>query len=284
MRVVKKSLRALNPMGFHRLSYLEWGEARNGRTAVLAHGLTRNARDFDALALTLAEAGWRAVCPDIVGRGKSDWLPAPELYGYPQYLSDMAALIARLGVEEVDWIGTSMGGLIGMNLAAQPGTPIKRLVLNDIGPFIPKTFIERLAAYVGKDPTFADLVEAESYVRATYAAFGPLLDVHWQHLTEQGVRPREAGGFGLAYDPAIGDILRQGPFEDVETWQVWDAIACPVLVLRGAESDLLLPETVARMQASGPGCDVIEVEGSGHAPAFFDEGLNRMVADWLATA
>ena len=163
---------SLGPKGFHRVVYTDWGERDNRRVLVCVHGLTRNGRDFDALAAALAD-GYRVVCPDVVGRGASDWLADKSGYGYPQYLNDMAALLAHLDADDVHWVGTSMGGLIGMMLAAQPGTPVTRLVMNDVGPFIPAPALERIAAYVGLNPKFASVEELDAYLRDVYAPFGP---------------------------------------------------------------------------------------------------------------
>src|SRR3954469_233144 len=154
----RRSVQCISPKGLHRMGYLEWGDPRNRDVLVCVHGLTRCARDFDALARALC-GQFRVVCPDVAGRGDSDRLPDPMLYGVPQYVSDMVALIARLDVETVSWVGTSMGGLIGMALAAQAGSPVKLMVLNDVGPVITKTSLERIASYVGKAPTFASIEE-----------------------------------------------------------------------------------------------------------------------------
>ena len=167
------------------MAYREWGAPEAGRVVVCVHGLTRNGRDFDALAAALAGAGCRVVCPDVVGRGDSDWLGDPAGYGFPRYLADMTVLLARLEAEAVDWVGTSMGGLIGMMLAAQPGAPIRRLVINDVGPFIPLAALERIGGYVGRAPVFADLGAAEAYLRDVYAAMGALSDLQWRHLVYQ---------------------------------------------------------------------------------------------------
>jgi pimeloyl-ACP methyl ester carboxylesterase len=277
-----ESVLGLGPSGFHRLAYAEWGPAAAPRTLICAHGLTRNGRDFDRLAAALADR-YRVICPDVAGRGRSDWLPAAE-YGYPQYLADMAALVARLGVGEVDWLGTSMGGLIGIYLAAAAKSPIRRLVVNDVGPFIPKAALERIAGYAAQDPQFASLDELEAYLRKIYAPFGPLSDNDWRHLALQGYRRREGGGFGLAYDPAIGQALQANAKQDVDLWPVWDRIACPVLVLRGAQSDLLTAETAAQMRQRGPKAAVIEFAGIGHAPALMAEDQIAAVRDWLAAA
>jgi pimeloyl-ACP methyl ester carboxylesterase len=277
-----ESILGLGPHGFHRIAYTEWGEPSAPRTLICVHGLTRNSRDFDRLAAALAER-WRVICPDVAGRGRSDWLPVAA-YNNAQYLADMNALIARVGAKEVDWIGTSMGGLLGMQLAAQPNTPIRRLVMNDIGPYIPKAALDRIAEYVGQDPRFATLDELEAYLRRVHAPFGPMSDQDWRHLALQGYRRLEGGGFGLAYDPAIGQAFRANGLKDVDLWPVWDAIRCPVLVLHGAESDLLLPDTAAEMGRRGPAAKVVDVPGVGHAPALVSESMIAVVRDWLSAA
>lgn len=271
----------LSKGGFHRLAYTEWGGPQAGHAALCVHGLTRNGRDFDALAGALAQDGLRVACPDVVGRGRSDRLADPAGYGYPQYLADMNALIARLDTPQVDWIGTSMGGLIGMMLAAQPNTPLRRLVINDVGPFIPKAAVARIGEYVGRDPRFADLAAAEAYFREVHAPFGSLTDAQWRHLTEHSAVAAQDGGYRLAYDPAIAAPFRVEEPEDLDLWPLWDAIAIPVLVLRGADSDLLLPETTAEMAARGPRAQVAEIAGCGHAPALMDKRQIALVRDWL---
>jgi pimeloyl-ACP methyl ester carboxylesterase len=282
--MTRKSLSCLGPQGFHKVAYAEWnGESGRGRpTLVCVHGMTRNARDFDFLAAAM-EDRYRIASMDVVGRGESDWLADHAGYGYAQYLADAAALIARLDVETVDWVGTSMGGLMGMMLAARPGSPIRRLVINDIGPFIPKAFLGRIRGYVGTDPHFAGLDGLEAHIRNIHASFGPLSDAEWRHMAAHGARPLDGGGVGLAYDPAIARAAfsPEGP-EDVEMWDIWEQVTCPVLVLRGAESDLLLPETVARMKASGPGCEAVDIAGCGHAPSLMPADQIAIVRDWLA--
>jgi pimeloyl-ACP methyl ester carboxylesterase len=229
------------------------------------HGLTRNGRDFDALAQALAPS-FRVLCPDIVGRGLSDWLPNKQDYGYPLYLSDMTALIARSNVQSVYWVGTSMGGLIGIMLAAQSATPIQKLVVNDVGPLVPKAALERLAMYVGKAPSFESVDDYERYLRQVAAPFGPLTDEQWRHLAQTSSRRNDDGRFGPAYDPGIANAF-SGPLQDVLLWPLWDAISCPTLVLRGAQSDLLLAETAAEMTRRGPKALLKEFDGVGHAPA-----------------
>jgi pimeloyl-ACP methyl ester carboxylesterase len=278
----RHELRCLGPHGFHRIAYYEWGDVANPRVVVCVHGLTRNGRDFDYLAQTLAPQ-FRVLCPDVAGRGSSEWLSHKADYGYPLYLSDMAALIARTGAERVDWVGTSMGGLIGMMLAAQPGSPIRRLLVNDVGPFIPKAALERLAAYVGKAPRFATLDEFERYLRTVMAPFGPLTDQQWRHLAEHSSRHYDDGSFGMGYDPAIGDAFA-GELRDVVLWPVWDAISCATLVLRGKESDLLMPGTAEEMTRRGPKARLVEFDRIGHAPALMAEDQIAVVRDFLLRA
>lgn len=276
----ERSFRGLSPAGFHSVAYTQWGRDDASRTVVCVHGLTRNGRDFDQLALSLAEKR-RVACPDVVGRGRSGWLPLAALYGYPQYCADMAALIARLGVEEVDWVGTSMGGLIGMMLAAQPNSPIRRLVVNDVGPFIAKAGLQRIADYVGKDPVFEDLAAVESYLRFVLMGFGRLPAECWRHMAEHSARRLPDGRYGLAYDPGIAEAFKSQPVGDVDLWAVWDRIKCPVLVLRGADSDLLTAETAAEMTRRGPGARVVEFAHTGHAPALMTEDQISVVRSFL---
>ncbi len=275
----KQSYLSLGPHGFHRVAYTEWGDP-GARVLVCAHGLTRNGRDFDPLAAAL-EAERRVVCPDVAGRGESEWLAVKTDYGYPTYCADMAALLARLDAEAVDWVGTSMGGLIGMMLAAQPGSPIRRLVVNDVGPFVPKAALERIASYVGTDPRFHTLAELEAYLRRIHAPFGPLSDEQWAHLAHCGARELAEGGYALAYDPGIATPLRAAPLEDIDLWGVWDAVRCPVLVLRGRESDLLLPDTAREMCRRGPPAELVEWQGVGHAPMLMDPAQIDTVRRWL---
>ncbi|MDZ4734867.1 MAG: alpha/beta hydrolase [Rhodospirillaceae bacterium] len=274
------SFEASNPVGSHRVRYLERGPAHARRVVICVHGLTRNARDFDPLAEALAKEGWRVICPDIVGRGDSDRLPDPAGYNYGQYQQDMMALIAHLGCAAVDWVGTSMGGLIGMMLAARPATPIRRLVINDIGPFLPQAALQRLSEYVGLDPFFADAAAVETYLRRVMAPFGALTDADWQALATHAVRPAD-GGFRLAYDPAIRAGLLAAKDKDVDLWPIWDAIVCPVLLLWGRASDLLTADIVDGMTARGPQARLVAFDKVGHAPALRAADQIAAVRDWL---
>jgi pimeloyl-ACP methyl ester carboxylesterase len=280
MSTIPRRLTCLGPHGFHRLAYWEWPGPPNARTVLCAHGLTRNGRDFDTLAAALA-ADCRVVCPDFPGRGASAWLSHPEDYGYPLYLADMAALIARLDVDTVDWVGTSMGGLTGMLLAAQPGTPIRRLVINDIGPLVAKEGLKRIAGYVGGDPSFPDATALEAALRQVAASFGPLSDDEWRHLAAVSTRLKPDGSLGFAYDPRIGDAFREIPDQDVDLWATWDAISCPTLLLRGAQSDLLRAADAKAMTERGPKARLVEFPGIGHAPALMEAGQIAVIRDFL---
>lgn len=274
----------LSAAGFHALSYVDRGPSDARHVVVCVHGLTRNARDFDALAEALPP-DCRVVCPDVVGRGCSAWLSDKRLYGFPQYLADMNALLARITAHSppdvvIDWVGTSMGGLIGMLLAGQPGAPLRRLVLNDVGPFIPKAALERIGTYVGKVPTFDSLAAAIDWVKLVCAGFGPLTDAQWRHITEHSLRRRDDGRWCMSYDPGIADPF-SGAIQDVELWSVWDRIAVPVLVVRGMESDLLLADTAEQMTRRGPRARLVEFAGVGHAPMLMAEDQIRAVRDFL---
>lgn len=303
---------ALGPHGFHRVAYAEWGDPEGRHLVVCVHGLTRNSRDFDELALSLSAQGCRVVCMDVVGRGDSDWLEHKQDYGFSQYLSDAAALLARLtappqrvsllrrlqGASEgprIDWVGTSMGGLIGMMLAARSNSPIRRLVLNDVGPMVPWNALARLKlASMGAGTRFASLDEVERHLRETCASFGPLADEQWRRLAAHGSRRGENGAYTLAHDPAIVSTLRRGGNAGVEfgndylfgidLWPTWDAVECPTLVLRGAESDLLLESTVRRMRERGPQVKLVEFAGIGHAPWLMSEDQVGVVRDFILEA
>jgi pimeloyl-ACP methyl ester carboxylesterase len=277
----RRSVQCVSPKGLHRMAYLEWGDPRNRDVLVCVHGLTRCARDFDALSRALCSQ-FRVVCPDVVGRGDSDRLAEPMLYGVPQYLSDMVALIARLDVETVSWVGTSMGGLIGMALAAQKGTPVKRFVINDIGPVVAKAALERIGSYLGKAPDFPTIEEAEAYIRDVSAPFGRHTDAEWRFLTEIWVRKTAEGKYRAHYDPRIAEPFHATmPKGDLELWPVYDAIQCPTLVIRGADSDLLARTTTQQMAVRGPKAKVVEIPEVGHAPTLMHADQIAIVRDFL---
>jgi pimeloyl-ACP methyl ester carboxylesterase len=270
--------------GFHRIHYTDWGNPDAGHVVICVHGLTRNCRDFDFLAEALAP-DFRVICPDVAGRGQSDWLKNKDDYSYPQYCADLTAVIARATAggrpRKVYWVGTSMGGIIGMLLASRPRSPIERMVVNDVGALIPKAAMERISAYVGKDPRFHSLEELETLVRLVLAPFGTLTDAQWRHLTVTGARQHPDGSWRLGYDPGIAEAFRKGPPAAVDLWPLWDAVACPTLILRGAQSDLLLRDTALEMTRRGPSARLVEFEGVGHAPALMADDQIRTVRDFL---
>jgi len=261
------------------LAFMDFGERSRDRVVICVHGLTRNGRDFDRLAIAMAK-DFRVIEVDVAGRGRSGWLADKTAYTNATYLKHMAALLDYRGLEHVDWVGTSMGGLIGMLLAAQPESPIRRLVLNDIGPFIPKAAIERVGARVGEDPRFRRLQDAAAYFRDVYADFGVPDEVAWSDLTVHSTTRQEDGTYALHYDPAIANAFAE-PIEDVDLWATWDAITCPVLVLRGEHSDVLTRETARAMTRRGPRAEFVEFSGCGHAPALMSEDQIKVVHDWL---
>jgi pimeloyl-ACP methyl ester carboxylesterase len=269
----------------HRLTYYDWpGPSRASGPAPVVlciHGLTRNGRDFDELAKALS-TDFRVICPDIAGRGKSQWLDDPNAYAYPLYLSDMAVLVASLGLPRIDLVGTSMGGIIGMIWAAQPVNPIRKLVINDVGPLIAKQGLKRIRRYVGLDPSFKDPAALEAGLRKAFAEFGPLTDATWREMARHGARVKPDGSLGLAYDPKIAAPFKKAWFiRDIKLWNFYDAIACPTLVLRGANSDILRAADARKMTQRGPRARLIEYPGIGHAPSLTAPDQIKAVRDFL---
>jgi pimeloyl-ACP methyl ester carboxylesterase len=271
----EKQFYGRGPGGFHRIAYTEWGQASAQPPVICVHGLTRNGRDFDYLSRALEGAERQVFCPDIVGRGKSDWLANPADYNYAQYLTDLTALIARTGAEYVDLVGTSMGGRIGMLLAAEANTPIRRLVINDAGPFI-----SRIRAYVGQSPVFDDLEGVEKYMREIYAPFGDLSGENWRHLARHGARTMPDNKLSVAWDPAIAQPILAVD-QDVDLWSAYDRIRRPVLLLRGLHSDVLPTPIAHEMTQRGPRAELVEFPKIGHAPALMDPTQIAIIAQFL---
>lgn len=271
----------------HHIAYMDRGDPGNPHIVICVHGLTRNCRDFDFLAQALSSQ-CRIICPDVVGRGQSDWLEDAKDYDYyPLYLSDAAALLAHVQSQysipvKIDWVGISMGGLIGMMIAIQSEITINKLVISDIGPHIPLAALKRMSAYVGKNVHFKTLDELETYIRKISASFGPLSDDQWRHLTLHSARLFDDGSYGFYYDPKISASFREhARSEDIDLWKYWDLLRTPTLVIRGAESDVLLSETAAQMQNRGPKAKLVELPGIGHAPVLLDEKQIAIVKDFL---
>jgi pimeloyl-ACP methyl ester carboxylesterase len=286
MAMKARNLPVLGPQGFLNLTYWEWDGPPGAPTVMCVHGLTRNGRDFDFLAEALSSR-FRVVCPDLPGRGRSDWLDEGAAYGFPFYLAVLGALYARLDVVALHWVGTSMGGLCGMLFAALPKSPVRRLVLNDVGPVVAKEGLERIGRQVGLDPGFSNRQELEDHLREVYAPFGPLSDAQWRHLVAHAGRTRGDGRLGLAYDPKIADAFRAaepGALADLDFWEFYDRIRCPTLLLRGAESDVLRAGDAAAMTDRGPQAQLVEFAGIGHAPALMADDQIAAIRDFLLTS
>ena len=270
-----KSVQCLSPAGLHQMAYREWGDPANPEVLVCVHGVTRVSDDFDQLARALCDR-YRVICPDVVGRGRSSWLANPQFYQLPQYVSDMVSLVARLDVPKVDWFGTSMGALIGMGLAAYADTPIRKMVMNDVGPNLNYAALIRIAEYMGREVSFATFEEGVEYIRTISATFGTHTDEEWRKLAGDVLRRKEDGSWKRHYDPAIAmgfksltaESAKQG---EAAMWAAYDAIRCPVMLVRGSESDLLTPETAADMTKRGPHAELVELAGIGHAPTFMHD-------------
>lgn len=284
-------VQCLRGQRLHRMAYWEWGDPDNPRVLLCVHGLTRQGRDFDALASALCDT-WRVVCPDVLGRGESDWLADPTGYQVPAYVADMVTLLARLKAQSLDWLGTSMGGLIGMGLASLPGSPLRRLVLNDVGPALDPAALARIGSYVGLPLRFASLEEGVDYLVSICASFGPHTREQWLALSLPMLRPLPDGegpGWRLHYDPRIAEVfksltpelVRQG---EALMWQGYEALRLPTLVIRGAESDLLTAATARRMAGCGPRAEVWEVPGVGHAPTLATPPQIERVREFLGAA
>jgi pimeloyl-ACP methyl ester carboxylesterase len=288
---------------FHRIAYTDWGDLANPHVVLCVHGLARNSRDFDFLAAALAD-DCRVVCMDVAGRGDSEWLDNKSHYTFSTYQNDAAAMLARATApgktrwfsknpfkSKLDWVGTSMGGLLGMFLAAKRGSPIRRLVLNDVGALIPWSALFRIKGYITRGRCFKSVDEVEAYVRNVCAPFGPLTDAQWRHLAQHSAQQNGDGGYALRYDPGIGEGLHGhidaefpiGPdlLRGIDLWNVWSKIECPVLVLRGANSEVLLKTTLEEMRKRKPDVEVVEFAGVGHAPALMSTDQIRVVKKFL---
>jgi pimeloyl-ACP methyl ester carboxylesterase len=269
-----KSVQCSSPAGLHRMAYKEWGDLANPRVLVCVHGVTRVADDFDALAASMADR-YRVVCPDVAGRGRSERLRDPQHYVVPQYVADMVTLIARVtsGDEGVHWFGTSMGGLVGMILASFPDSPVKRLVLNDIGPVLDAAALARIGDYIGQDLRFASYAEGTAFVRDVSASFGPHSDAEWDKLARDVLVRRPDGQWARHYDIALAQPFaaltpERAAHDQAALWQAFDAIRCPTLLVRGAQSDLLSRASAEEMTRRGPRPELVEIAGVGHAPTF----------------
>ncbi|QJE03439.1 alpha/beta hydrolase [Massilia forsythiae] len=289
----RKSVLCSSPAGLHRMAYKEWGDPANPRVLVCVHGVTRVADDFDALARALCDR-YRVVCPDVAGRGRSGRLRDPELYTVPQYVADMVTLVARVTAgadgnadEGVHWFGTSMGGLIGMILASLDGTPVRRLVLNDIGPVLDPVAMARIGDYIGQDLRFPSFEAGAAFVREVSASFGPHSDAEWRKLAADVLVQEPDGQWARHYDirlarPFAAITPERARSDEAMLWAAFDAIRCPTLLVRGERSDLLSRATAEEMTRRGPRPRLVEIAGVGHAPTFVQPDQIAIARAFLA--
>lgn len=283
-----RELQCLDGRGLHRMAYWQWGDAANPKVLVCVHGLTRQGRDFDALARALC-GEYRVVCPDVVGRGRSDWLADPSGYVLPTYVADMVSLLARLDAQSVDWVGTSMGGLIGLGLAGLDGSPLRRLVLNDVGPVIEPAALQRIGSYVGQRGFWQTLDEAADALWALSQGFGAHTREQWLALTAPQLMPAtHEGRSGLTprVDPGVAVPIRALTAQAVKDgeavlWQTYDRVRCRTLLLRGAASDVLSPRTAQAMTQRGPRAQLHEFAGVGHAPTLVHDAQIEVLRRFL---
>ena len=279
-------VQCISSAGLHRMAYRTWGDLNNPNVLLCVHGLTRRGSDFEVLAAAMSDQ-FRVVCPDVVGRGDSDYLSNPMLYGVPQYVADMVTLIARLNPKRLDWFGTSMGGLIGMMLAGLEASPIERMLLNDVGPKIDPAFLVRLMTYLGKPIVFSSKSEGLAYMREVTATFGRHTPEQWDQYNSPQLIEKD-GCWKLHYDPQISaPLMMSTPAAaaagELALWRSFERINVPTLVVRGAESDLLAPATVQEMCARNAHVKAIEVPNAGHAPAFIIPEQIQIARDFFVS-
>lgn len=277
----KHTIALPNPAGKHQMTYYEWGNPQSERVLVCVPGLTRNGRDFDFLAAALGHE-YRILAVDLIGRGKSDWMQDPAHYTIEQYIADLMGWMHQLGLSQVDFIGASLGGILGMLIAAMPHSPIQRLILDDVGPVIKQESIARLSGEVKANPIFASLGELKDFLKKVYAQTGSMEPYHWDHLLAHDHLALPEGGYARAYDPQLFKSF--APMQnghDITFWPVFKAIHVPIFVLHGSESSVLTPDICAQMLEAQPTMTIIDLPGIGHAPSLMDERHIRLIAGWL---
>ncbi len=288
MTYIEHSYLGLNSQGFHKLVYSDWGP-KDGRIVVCIHGLTGNGHDFDFIAPVLAENGYRVVALDLAGRGRSDFLGDSDDYRYIQYINDIVGLFAHLGIDGtsgIDWIGVSLGGLLGFRMAALPNSPIRRLIINDIGPHVPQADLDFIKEVLTHEFTFDDLNAFKSFMIETRKDnYGPMTDEHWDHYANTLHRVRDDGKYTYAFDEYIRDIFYLEPIGEVDLWSCWDEMTQPTLVLRGGKSTIFPQDVAQDMMTRGPGKHMTlhEFPQCGHVPSLMDKDQIDVVSNWLKT-
>ncbi|WP_198027098.1 alpha/beta fold hydrolase [Candidatus Paracaedibacter symbiosus] len=273
----QNALLCLATDGFHKVSYTDWGSLDSQKIAICVHGVSRNGRDFDYLARALAADGYRVICPDMPGRGKSDWLPLALDYNMPLMATILTTFINVFPSDELLWIGTSMGGLLGMLMASRANTPIKKLILNDVGPHLNAEPLKKIVQYLSLMPTFKTRDLAKHFLSQILAPFGVKTDEHLDHLTTYSFFVNDQGEYQLAYDPKILSTFQA---EEANLWPFWEPIECPILILRGKNSEILTKETAMKMLEK-PHVALAEFEGVAHAPALMDDEQIMTIIQWL---
>lgn len=266
----------------HRIAYTEWGKSSDNNIAVCIHGLTRNSRDFDVMAHYLSK-NFRVICIDIVGRGKSEWFSSKEYYNYSTYIQDVLELIRSLNLRNINIIGTSMGGIIGYSLAAEHPSLVKSLVLNDIGPFIPRDGLIRIAKYTAERPLFDTFDLAKNYFKDRLKSFGIEGEDNWTNITKNSTYLVN-DKYDIAYDPGIATGMNIAPenIADVDLWHIWNKVNCPMMIIRGEYSDILTEKTSDEMLKSKKNIHMLTIRGVGHAPALMNVEQVSKISDWLS--
>jgi pimeloyl-ACP methyl ester carboxylesterase len=275
---------SLSQNGQHKIYYNDWGP-KDGNPIICVHGLTGNGHDFDFLAEDLIKQGHRMICVDMPGRGRSDFHEDPLLYNYDQYMDDLHSLLVNLGLEDpnsVDWLGVSLGGLLGIRMAGMENSPIKRLIINDVGPVVPVAALDYIHTVISKKYYFDTIADMEKKLRETRGlTWGPMKDEHWHHMAEHNARGLPDGRITYSYDPQIAVVFENSPIGDVDLWKHWGDIQCPVMLIQGADSLLLTDEIIADMRKSGPDFDLCVFEGCGHVPSLWADNQIEAIRSWL---
>ena len=287
MSFSEKHFQSLNSQGFHRLVYNDWGP-QDATPIICVHGLTGNGHDFDFLAEALIEQGYRLIAVDLPGRGRSDFLPDPMDYNYQQYCHDLTALLSHLSINEpgsVDWLGVSLGGLLGIRLAGMKNSPIRRLILNDVGPVVPQAALDFIHKVISQTYQFNTVQDLEKRMRETRGlTWGPVTDEQWKHMAEHNARALDDGQITYSYDPEIAMVFERHPIGDTDLWQSWERITCPVLLIQGKKSMLLTDPIIEEMSMRGPGplMDLVVFEDCGHVPSLMASEHIATISEWLA--
>lgn len=287
MSYTEKHVSGLSSTGPHRIVYNDWGD-ENDHPLICVHGLTGNGHDFDFLAEELIKDGYRVIAVDLPGRGRSDFLENPLDYNYRQYIHDLNTLLAHLDLTDpgsVDWLGVSLGGLLGIRMAGMKDTPIRRMIINDVGPVVPKAALDFIHQVISQTYIFNSVHELELRMRATRGlTWGPVTDEQWHHMAEHNARALDDGRITYAYDPRIAEVFEHEPIGEVDLWPYWDAITCPTLLIQGGKSVLLTDKIIEDMDERGPDCELVVFEDCGHVPSLMAPQQIETLRSWLEEA